>query len=70
MSVLDILAAIPCINSRKVADTIMRELAGKGYAITLYRRAPDQEYPHAPEGHIGEINVPPVCPLPDEEQPA
>ena len=36
MSVLEIISQ--CVGSRKTADTIIKELAGRGYAITLYRR--------------------------------
>ena len=70
MSVLEVLSSLPCLGSRKLADTVLRELEGRGYAVTLYRRpprAPSPPLPAAPEGIIGEINVPDVNPLPAED---
>ena len=68
MSILEVLAAIPCVNSLKRADTIIRELNAKGYAIAVYKKVPEP-FPLAPEGHLGavnEINVPAVK-ISDEE---
>lgn len=77
MSIREVLASIPCINSLKIADTIMRECAGKGLSITFQKRdlfndAWGREvYPNIQAeftalhgGH--EFNVPPVMPLPED----
>ena len=33
MSLIELIAAIPCVNSRKLAQTIIREIEAKGYEV-------------------------------------
>ena len=64
MSVFQILAQ--CVGSRKMADTIIRELEGRGYHITLYKRPVDPEWQPLTHEAIEERNVPEIHPFEDD----
>ena len=64
MSVMEILSQ--CVGSRKMADTILRELAGRGYHIVLYKRPVDPEWQPLTHEIQHEHNVPEVHPFEDD----
>ena len=64
MSVLDIISQ--CVGSRKIADNIIRELQGRGYHITLYKRPVDPEWQPLTHDVHEERNVPEIHPFEDD----
>ena len=66
MSVLQILSSLPCINSRKIARTLILELEGRGYHIVLYKRPVDPEWQPLTHETVEERNVPEIHPFEDD----
>ncbi len=68
MSVLTVLAKHPHINSLRIAQDWLNELAGMGYTLTLNKAPRNERLPSAPEAWRGEVNVehnvPEIKPLP------